>query len=417
MAGFQAWVRGLLARKGERRRDTPSSEPPTRPDGVRPFAEGHNDFALALYGRLLQWPGNLFFSPFSIRAALGMAHAGARGETAAQMSRTLRFASSGETLHVASGEIVRRLGAAGGGEHRMGVANSLWAQDGAPLRAEFVDMVVRHYGGDVGVVDFRRDAEAARSTINRYVEDKTGGHIRDLLPPGGLDARLVLVNAVYFKGRWALRFSKVATRDEPFYLEGGGRVRAPLMHQHEELRYLQADGFQAVELDYRGGELSMLILLPDKRDGLRDLETRLSARMLRDRAVGMRVREVEVFLPRFRMRWGGELEAGLRALGMPLAFTPFRADFSGINGREPPDAESLFISAVLHQAFVDVDEEGTEAAAATAVMPVAAAARWRHRPPPVPIVRADHPFLFAIRDRKSSAILFLGRMADPTRGS
>lgn len=418
MAGVRAWIRGLVAATGERHPDISVSETPPQPEESRLFAESNNDFTLALYGQLLRRPGNLFFSPFSIRTALGMTYAGARGETAVQMSRALRFASSGETLHGTFAEIIHRLNAAAGGSYEMAVANSLWAQDGAPLRSGFLDLIARHYGGGMNVVDFRRSAEA-RATINRWVEDKTKQKIRELIPPGGLEgADLVLVNAVYFKGKWVLQFRKDATRDGPFYLEGGRNVQTPLMRQHILVRHVQARGYQAVDLDYRGCDLSMLVLLPDEKDGLRDLETKLSARMLHDCVATMRVREVELFLPTFHMTWGTvELGAELRALGMPLAFTRFQADFSGINGHQPPHDDSLFISSVFHKAFVEVNEEGTEAAAATGVeMSVTSALRPPERPP-VPVFRADHPFLFAIRDRKSNAILFLGRVADPTRES
>ncbi len=419
MAGFREWVRGLFGEKAERRSDTSLPAPHKRTEGLQSFARDHNDFALALYGQLLQRPGNLFFSPFSIRTALGMTSAGARGETAVQMSKALRFAVSDHTLHEAFGEIIRQLNAAGGGKYEMAVANSLWSQAGAPLKTEFLESIARHYGGGMNVVDFRSSAGAARVVINRWVEDMTKRRIREFIPPSGLDAdtRLVLVNAVYFKGTWVLQFRKVATRDEPFSLEGGGKVQAPLMHQHEEVRYLRAGGCQAVDLDYQGGDLSMLVLLPEKKDGLRVLEKRLSTRMLHDCVAKMIVREVELFLPRFRLTWGTiELGVYLRALGMPLAFTRFQADFSGINGHEPPHDDSLFISAVFHKTFVEVNEEGTEAAAATGVdMPRTAAPP--SKPPPIPVFRADHPFLFAIRDRKSGAILFLGRVADPTRES
>jgi serpin B len=172
-----------------------------------------------------------------------------------------------------------------------------------------------------------------------------------------------------------------------------------------------------VDLKYIGGELSMLVLLPDRKDGLRDLEKKLSAQMLGDCVAEMQIREVKLFLPRFKITWGTvDMSEYLAALGMPLAFTRFKADFSGINGYKPPDEESLFLSAVFHKAFVDVYEEGTEAAAATGVFAVESAMRW-HKPPPIPVFRADHPFLFAIRDRKSGALLFLGRITDPSRES
>jgi serpin B len=385
----------------------------TQPSEPASFAAENNDFALAMYGQLRQRPGNLFFSPFSIRTGLGMTQAGARGETAAQMKEALRISSSDDTVHVAFAETIQRLYAAGGDKYEMAVANSLWGQDGAPLQSGFLDLIARHYGGGMNVVDFRHTAEATRLAINRWVEDKTRQKIRALIPSGGLgaDTRLVLVNAVYFKGIWVRQFRMAATRDEPFYLEGGGKVQARLMHRHGEVRYLQVGDFQAVDVDYLGDDLSMLVLLPDKKDGLRDLEKKLSSQMLHDCVAKMHFCELELFLPRFRATWGTiDLGAQLRALGMRLAFARSQADFSGINGHVPPHEDSLFISGVVHKAFVEVNEEGTEAAAAGVGVYLAGTSK----PPPVPIFRADHPFLFAIRDRKSGVILFLGRLADPT---
>jgi serpin B len=251
--------------------------------------------------------------------------------------------------------------------------------------------------------------------IDQWVEDTTRQKVRELVPSGALnaDTHLILVNAVYFKGMWELQFSRAATRDEPFHLEGDGKVQAPLTQQHEEVRYLQTGGYQAVDLLYRGGDLSMLVLLPNRKDGLRDLEKALSMRMLQDCEAQMANHEVELFLPRFKITWGTvNLRDQLTALGMPLAFEGGQANFSGINGYEPPHNDSLSISAVFHKATVETNEEGTEAAAATAV-PMERTGR--SSPQRVPVFRADHPFLFAIRDRKSGAILFLGRMADPTR--
>jgi serine protease inhibitor len=382
------------------------------------FAEENNDFTLALYEQLRQRPGNLFFSPFGIRAALGMAEAGANGETASQMRGALHISSSDETRHVDFARISERLNAAGVGEYEMRIVNSLWCQDGASLKSEFLDLIARHYGGDANLVDFEHAADSARETINHWVEEKTRQKIRDLIAPGGIDAdtRLVLVNAVYFKGKWVLRFLETATRDEPFYLEGGGTVQAPLMRQEGPIWYLRAEDYQAVDLRYRGGDLSMLVLLPDRREGLRDLERALSTRMLNQCMARTRQTRVKLFFPRFKVTWGAsDLKDQLTALGMPLAFARFQADFSGINGREPPAEDSLFISTVVHKAFVEANEEGTEAAAATAALMAEAAASRSSKPPPVPVFRADHPFLFAIRDWKTNAILFLGRIMDPTR--
>ncbi|APR85695.1 proteinase inhibitor I4 serpin [Minicystis rosea] len=353
-----------------------------------------------------------------------MTFAGARGETRAQMSRTLRFHPAFDPVEKdassAFADLLRALNEAGGARYEMVVASSLWSQVGAPLLSGFLDLVARCYGGAATLVDFR-DAEAACSAINDWIAEKTKGRIRDLISAGGLggDTRLVVVNAVYFKGMWALPFRRSATRDEPFHVRSDHTVKAPLMHRKQEARYLQAEGYQAVELAYQGGDLSMLVLLPDATDGLPALEKGLTERVLRDTTARMLTQEVDIFLPRFRLTWGVvEMSESLSLLGMPLAFERGKADFSGINGRVPPDEEALSISAILHKAFVEVNEEGTEAAAATAVEMVAlSAASSPAKPPPVPIFRADHPFLFAIRERGSGAILFLGRVVDPTRKS
>jgi serpin B len=387
--------------------------------GPESFAEDNNDFALAMYEQLGQRPGNLFFSPFGIRAALGMAQAGARGETASQIRHALRISSSDETLHADFAKISQRLSSAGVGEYELEMANSLWCQDGAPFEPRFVDLISRYYDGGANLLDFRYAPGRARETINQWVEDKTRKKIRELISAGGLDADtcLVLVNAVYFKGRWVLQFRKTATRDETFHLEGGGTVQAAMMRQEEPVWYLRAASYQAIDLRYQGCDLSMLVLLPDRNVSLRDLERMLSTRMLNQCVARTTTANVKLFLPRFKISWGAfNLYDQLTTLGMPRAFARFQADFSGINGHEPPAENSLFISGVFHRAFVEANEEGTEAAAATASL-MEFGASLSSRPPPVPIFRADHPFLFAIRDWKTNAILFLGRITDPTQES
>ena len=397
----------------------PSLQPPARP--IAPSAERHNDCALALYERLRHEPGNVFFSPFSIRAALMMALAGAVGETEAELRRVLRVPSSDESAHEAVAALISRLRAAAGGAYSLAVANGLWSQEGAPLQVPFLDLVDRHYGAALHTADFRGDAAGARVRINDWVEDATNQNIRDLIPPGGLsaDTRLVLANAAWFTGKWTLPFPNDETHHDRFYLDGGGTVMAPLMRVRAVMPYWQGDGIQAVDLGYRGDDLSMLALVPDRKDGAKDLERKLSPQVLTGCTAGLIRREVRLFLPRFTVTWGSVgLRDHLTAMGMPRAFVRGEADFSGINGLEPPHDESLFISDVYHKAFVDVNEDGAEAAAATALITDAVRAPLkRATPPPIPIVRADRPFLFAIRDVKSGALLFLGRMSDPTRGS
>ena len=377
------------------------------------FAQINNEFALGLYGQLRQYPGNLFFSPFSIHIALAMAQAGAKGQTAAQMSEVLGPSGSDPTITKVL-ESARHAG-----EYELNIANALWGQEGAALEAQFLDLIARLYDGGLHLVDFRNNSESARIAINRWVENKTKEKIRDLIPSGGLnaDTRLVLANAIYFKGRWLLKFSSKGTREESFYVDAGTTVEAPLMFQQDDIPYMEGRGYQAVDLAYRGGDLSMLVILPEAKDGLPDLEKQISPKMIQECASKTRDREVKLFLPRFKMTWGTvDLRDQLTTLGMTFAFDRSRADFSGINGHEPPHEDALSISSVFHKAFVDVNEEGTEAAAATAVAMVGMSMP-DFDPPPIPLFRADHPFLFAIRHTKSGAMLFLGRVTDPTRGS
>ena len=377
------------------------------------------DFALALYRQLGQRPGNLCFSPFSVRIALAMAEAGARGETAAQIRDVLGVPRSDASAGKGLVPLLKRLEAGGGDSSDLEIANALWSQSGAPLEARFRDVVTEQYNGEVSALDFRGNPEGARATINRWVAARTHERIRDLLPPKSLDAesRLVLANAIHFHGQWELEFSPERTRDEAFYREGGGTVLAPSMRHAASFPYLRADGLQAVELGYRGDRLAMLVLLPDRTNGLKQLEAKLSENLIRDCVAQMKRQQIRLLLPRFEIRSDSfDLVAALRALGMADSFDRTKADFSGINGLRPPDAEALFVSQVFHQARVEVNEAGTKAAAATAMEFSAPTASPNLRsPPPPPEFRADHPFVFAIRERTTGEILFLGRVTDPTR--
>jgi len=379
------------------------------------LADDHNAFAGALYALLRRRAGNLLFSPFSVRTLLAMICAGARGETATQAREALRISMPEPALHAAYADLIRSLTAPSGAAHGLAAANALFSQAGAPLAPAFADLIARQYGGALEQVDFRRGAAAARLMINQWVSDRTKSRIRDVLAPGqpAEDARLVVVNAVYFKAPWQVPFEEALTRHEAFFLQDGGVVQAPLMHQVVHAGYLSGPGYQVAAMPYAGGNLSFLVLVPDRRDGLAELESALTLPMLTACARDGALRAVELSLPRFKIEPDTvELRDSLAALGLRLAFTP-QADFSGINGRVPPDEDALFLSAVVHRAFIDVNEEGTEAAATTVA--TWAATGWPAPPPRVPIVRADHPFLFAICDRRSGAIIFLGRVLDPTQ--
>jgi len=389
-----------------------AAETPTVAAADRAAAvEGNNAFALDLYAQLRTQGGNLFFSPESISTALAMAYAGARGDTASQMAKTLHFTLPPDRLHPAMGALLADLNATHQG-YRLSVANALWAQQGYPFLPGFLDLTQRNYGAGFNPVDFKGDPEAARLTINQWIERKTEDKIKDLLQRGALTPRstLVLTNAIYFKGDWTTPFDKVLTKDEDFHLTSSQNVKAPLMHRTAGFSYLDGGTFQALEIPYKTRELSMIVLLPNDIGGLPALEQSLTAPAARQWLSQLRpVPKVILTLPRFKMTQQFALQGALSAMGMPLAFQQRAADFSAIAGNR-----ELFISAAIHKAFIDVNEEGTEAAAATAVIMVGAMAMTGPRPQP-PVFRADHPFLFLIRDNRSGAILFLGRVTNPTR--
>src|SRR5262245_12632062 len=371
-------------------------------------AQDVNLFAVDLYAHLRSTEkGNLFFSPQSISTALAMTYAGARGETAEQMARTMHFSLPQDRLPPAYAELMHALRGGGTQSYRLSIANRLWGQRGMSFLEPFVEVTRRDYGAELGLVDFATKAEGARGEINGWVAKETEQKIRDLIPAGvlGPDTRLVLANAIYFRGDWAHQFEKSATREQPFHVSGGTTVAVALMFAKMTVGFgAQPDGgLKVVELPYKGDDLSMLVLLPDAPDGLADMEAKLTAENLRQWTTGLVRRDVLVYLPRFSEESGFGLGSTLAAMGMPLAFSD-RADFSGMNGKR-----DLSISAVLHKARVDVDEQGTEAAAATGVAVGVRAVR----PEEPPTFRADHPFVFFIRHNPTGAILFLGRLTNP----
>jgi serpin B len=369
--------------------------------------EGNNAFAVALYGQLRHQSGNLFFSPESISTALAMAYAGARASTASEMAKTLHFTLPPGKLHPAMGALLRDLNAAHEG-YQLNVANALWAQQGYTFLDDFLSLLKTDYDAGLNQVDFKGATEAARLTINQWVEQKTQDKIKDLLQPGALrpDTRLVLTNAIYFKGDWETQFDKAQTKNEDFHLSEAQTATAPLMHREGRFNYFDGGTFQILEIPYKSMQLSMIVFLPKEAGGLSALEQSLTGSKLQQWLGKLTsVPKVIVTMPKFKMTQQFELGSTLRAMGMPQAFSG-SADFSGMTGHR-----DFAISEVIHKAYVDVNEEGTEAAAATAVTMRALAMRAPEGPPPV--FRADHPFVFMIRDNRSSGILFMGRMADP----
>jgi len=374
------------------------------------LVNGNSEFALDLYRKLSEEEGNVFYSPFSISMALAMTYAGARGETEQQMADTLKFILSQEDLHPAFNALDRELagrgeGAAGkdGEGFRLNIVNAIWGQQDYKFLDTFLDVLAENYGAGLRLLDFIHAAEESRIVINDWVSEQTEGRIEDLIPPDAIDAmtRLVLTNAIYFNAAWLHPFEEDMTEDGDFHLLDGGTVTVPMMRQTERHGYAEGDGYQAVELLYDGRELSMVILLPDK-GGFDEFEGSLDAGRLDAIIDDLEYGEVALTMPRFEFESEFSLAKTLAAMGMPVAFSG-SADFSGMTGDR-----DLYIGAVLHKAFVSVDEAGTEAAAATAVIMELTAM------PGQPVeVTVDRPFIFLIRDIQTGAVLFVGRVANP----
>jgi len=374
---------------------------------VETVVKGNSAFALDLYARLKEADGNLFFSPYSISTALVMTYAGARGNTEKQTAHVLHFALSQKRLHPAFAAIESELNAAQeAGYFELEVANALWAQQGHAFLEDFLTVIKESYGAEISFLDFKGACEAARRRINTWVEQKTKDRIKDLVKPGILDqlVRLVMTNAICFKGMWANGFEKELTRNLPFKVTASTSVEAPMMCQENEFRYTKNDNLQILELPYGAADLSMVVLLPRKVGGLPQLEAALNMKNLDAWLSHLEEREVRVILPKFKTSSEFSLSETLSSMGMSEAFDD-SADFSGMDG-----TEWLCISAVIHKAFVAVDEEGTEATAATAVAMSLKNAYPSSRPA---VFRADRPFVFLIRDNRSGSILFLGRLVNP----
>jgi serpin B len=371
---------------------------------------GNNAFAFDLYHQLGA-EDNLFCSPHSVSLALAMAYAGARAETEEAMAAALHFGLDQDELHAAFRALTEELASRGQGAQgkdgegfRLNIVNDIWGQEDYDFLAQFLELLETDYGAELKELDFISAPEESRLTINDWISQQTEGRIEDLIAPGGIDplTRLVLTNAIYFNAAWMFPFKVEATGDEPFYLLDGGEVSVSMMKQTEYFGYAEGDDYQVVTLPYDGGELSMLILLPEI-DEFPDFESQLDAERLDAIIADLESQKVLLTMPKFEFRSSFGLKDALSAMGMADAFSG-NADFSGMTGNY-----ELFISDVIHQAFVSVDEAGTEAAAATAViMPTSAPE------PTEPIeVTIDSPFIFLIRDIETGAIVFLGRVLDP----
>ncbi|NOQ21577.1 MAG: serpin family protein [Candidatus Aegiribacteria sp.] len=389
----------------------PETQSITDTQAVQELARGNNEFALDIYEKVCGMPesDNIFFSPYSISSALGMTYAGARGQTAVDMAEVLHFTLPVEATNRAFHSLTETLssgdlsGAESGAPFTLAISNGLWVQDGFGLLDEYVAEVTGYYGAAVRNLDFMNDPEGSRETINEWVAESTLNRILNLIPSDLLkeDTRVVLTNAVYFKASWRKPFDERSTEDAPFVLPDGSTIDVPMMNQTDFLNYVATEGCKAVELDYAAGNASMLILLPD--GDMEEFQQEFNADMLEMIRGRLSSCNVSLSMPRFEFSRSMQLSQMLRTLGMESAFTT-GADFSGFTGS--PD---LFISEVLHKAFVKVDEAGTEAAAATAVV------MWLTAIPEQPVrMNIDRPFMFFILDRESGSIVFMGRIMNPS---
>lgn len=391
-----------------------AGEKPGPPKGATEMATSINKFGLDLYRAVGGAGGNLFFSPYSVSAALGMTREGAAGETAAEMDKVFHYPGSQAAMQKAlasaltpsmvreyDGNKMRKVPA-----YALSVANALWGQEGFAFKPTFTGSLKNDFGAPLYRLDFKQ-VTVARKTINDWVAKHTKDKIKDIVPVGmpPPDTRLTLANAIYFKANWLEKFNKRATKKAPWYRADGTEGEAELMNRVDSYGYMEDDDVQVAELPYKGRDLSMLVILPKAKQGLVAVEKKLDHERLSTWVGGLRYRRVNLKVPKFKFTTSLDLSRTLSSMGMPLAFNAGKADFSGMTAEEP-----LFIGAVLHKAFVAVDEEGTEAAAATVVM-----MRAGSMPPSDPPIAftADHPFIFAIRHKATGAILFMGRIADP----
>lgn len=370
------------------------------------IADSNNLFAFKLYDKVKkEKKENLFFSPFSISTALAMTYAGARNETEKQMCHTLHFSLDQTRFNQEYKTYLEKLESDTGKDLKIENANAIWVAKSFPLLNTFSEIAYQDYHAVSQNIDFS-NPEQIRNQMNSWVERKTNDKIKDLIQPGILTphTRVVLVNAIYFKGKWNIPFSKDSTRSDNFYRNNSGRIKTDFMHNIAHYRYYDDTLLQAVELPYAGGKTSMMIFLPKSRNGINAMENRLNYYYYSKIVSSLYSQRVQVALPKFKTTVLFELSKVLSNMGMPVAFSG-NTDFSGISD------EYIYINSIIHKAFIDVNEEGTEAAAATAIVMKMTVMR----PMPIRSFNANHPFIFIIRDNETGSILFMGKIMDPTK--
>lgn len=388
--------------------DNKTDEIKTDPKEIQAFAGEINQFGFDLFQQLRRQPGNVFFSPYSVSSALAMTNAGARNETATQMSKVLHISDNPQKFSASHQALMQSiLGQPKGYDIR--IANALWGQNQHPFLPDYINLVQRYYKAEARSMDFVKQTEQSRQTINQWVATQTNDRIKDLMPQGSIIplTRLVLTNAIYFKGTWATPFEKRMTRPLDFFLTSANSIKSDMMNRVGTMRYSETDDTQVLELPYQGDRLSMVVVLPRKKEGLDSVEAGLNTEKFNSYFTMMKSTKVMLTLPKIKTTYSVSLNKTLPEMGMVNAFDQEKADFSGMDG-----TRELSISEVVHKAFCEVNEEGTEAAAATGVAMVTRSSMPQKEPPPVEF-KADHPYLYIIRDMQTGSLLFLGRVTDP----
>ncbi len=374
---------------------------------LKVVSQGINKFSFDLYKKLKDEnkEENLFYSPASISIALAMTYAGARGDTEKQMANVLNFTLPQDRLDPAYSKLIENLKS--NKDYELIIANALWLQKDYKFLQKFLNTMEKYYKGGFNEVDYAANPEGARIKINDWVSRETKEKIKDILKPEDITrlTRLVLTNAIYFKGKWQTEFDKKSTRDEDFYLINGQKTKVKMMYQKNTFNYYENDDLQLLEIPYKGNKISMVIILP-KVGKFKTVENMMDEKKLQEWLKNAMKTKVKAYIPRFKFTQRFNLSKNLYDMGMEDAFNPAAADFSGIDGER-----GLYISKVIHKAFVEVNEEGTEAAAATAVIIDTKALVLTEEL----VFKADHPFIFLIRDKETRSILFMGRVMDPNK--
>ena len=406
---FAAIITTCIFSSGAAKKTSKVDDTGATKEGVNAVVNANNQLAFELYSQFNEESkdSNIFFSPYSISIALTMIYEGAKGQTAEEMQSVLHIPEDANVRRPNFARIFNEINKKEK-KYKLSTANALWAQKDYSFLKEYTNNVEKYYGGKLTNLDFTRESEKSRQIINKWVEDQTNNKIKDLIPQGVLNAytRLVLTNAIYFKGTWVKQFDEKDTKEEDFRIDSSNTVKVPMMRligDGVKFNYAETDEIQILEMPYHGEDLSMLIILP-KGNNFANIEKSITLEKLSEWKNMLNEQRVDIFIPRFKFKTKYFMAKALSDMGMPTAFGS-TADFSGMDG-----TRDLFIQNVIHQAFVEVNEEGTEAAAATGVVMGITSVG-----PRIPIFRADHPFIFIIQESETGNILFLGRVSDPSK--